>query len=171
MCGDVLGGWRLIWGILRVKSCVCAHIGWHISRLRAISIKKPQKVLSAREKVVTLHRQKETRTSQESEQVNPETHNELHKGHKPWQAQSDATKGQDLHKNRISSKGKILFYHIGFGKGIRFRLVKDCYLGVGHREMPSSILKRNIDKTIYKGLIDQVGQEIGPADCKGFRLG
>ena len=74
MCGDVLGGWRLIWGILRVKSCVCAHIGWHISRLRAISIKKPQKVLSAREKVVTLHRQKETRTSQESEQVNPETH-------------------------------------------------------------------------------------------------
>ncbi len=30
--------------------------------------------MSDREKVVTLHRQKETRTSQESEQVNPETH-------------------------------------------------------------------------------------------------
>lgn len=42
----------------------------------------------------------------------------------PRQQKDDNTKGKKIKANRL------VFYHIGFGKGIRFRLVKDCYLGV-----------------------------------------
>ena len=42
----------------------------------------------------------------------------------PRQQKDNNTKGKKIKANRL------VFYHIGFGKGIRFRLVKDCYLGV-----------------------------------------
>ena len=45
------------------------------------------------------------------------------------------------------------------------------FLGKQVNEMKKIAIVYDFDKTIYKGLIDQVGQEIGPADCKGFRLG